>query len=127
MDFVQPIAVVLVESATNVLLARIVDDVGEPIEQADVDYIERTVRNRYTEELVGLAEVEIDVAGAIFDTLQTDPTWDADQTGYNFRDVLPPSVVPTAGVELSIAYRLAMATGGTIVVRFAGPVMESGL
>lgn len=50
------------------------------------------------------------VASTVFDTLQTDGRWTADETGYNFRDTVAGSVI-TDGHRYRIEYVFTGASG----------------
>lgn len=86
------------EDSDATVMARITGDDGAIIVQADVSSIARTT---YDCSQVPPVAVEsgtaINVAASVFDELQTDARWDADSTGYNFRNTVPASVLDTGG------------------------------
>ena len=67
------------------------------------------------------ANAALAVADVVFDTLQTDPIWTVDATGYNFRHVLDVSAhqaFTVAGRRYLVEYQLTPAAGQMILVRF---------
>jgi len=75
-------------------LARIVGADGAVILQADLTAIEYTVYLLDDQDpdsrtaITSHTGVAVVIATSVFDTLQTDDMWDADDTGYNFRYTL---------------------------------------
>jgi hypothetical protein len=109
------------------LLARIVGASGSNIVPADVYTVKYTVYllddqnpdNRTA--VADHADVALTVADVLFATLQTDPSWTADATGYNFRhvlDVLTHQAFTVAGRRYLVEYQLTPTVGQTILVRF---------
>lgn len=56
------------------------------------------------------------VASTVFDTLQTDYGWNADVTGYNFRDAILGSALTTVG-KIALVYSLVDSDGLTSLYR----------
>ena len=57
----------------------------------------------------------------VFDTLQTDPAWTVDTTGYNFRHVLDVSAhqaFTLAGRRYLVEFQLTPVVGQVILARF---------
>ncbi len=109
------------------LLARIVDEDGGTIVQADVSAIRYTVYLLDDQDadhrtpIEGHANASVSVAAVIYNSLQTESIWTVDQIGYNFRHALDVSVHPafaTAGRRYLVEYQLTPASGQTIIVRF---------
>jgi len=109
------------------LLARIVNQSGGNVLQADINALQYTVyllddQNPDSRTPVAdHAEKILSVSDVIFDTLQTDALWTADTDGYNFRHVLDVSehqAFTVAGRRYLIEYRLTPVLGQTILVRF---------
>lgn len=109
------------------LLARIVGQEGENVVRADIAAIQYTVfllddqnpdsRTAATNH----TDVTLAVASVIFDTLQTDPMWTIDETGYNFRhtlDVSAHQAFAIAGRRYLVEYQLTPTAGQIILVRF---------
>ena len=94
------------EGHTVVLMARVVGADGSPLVAADLtsikyevwsipiptEYDLRDARSKYVTVSVPekvTSETTLTVADVIFDTLQTDPRWTKDSTGYNFAVEMP--------------------------------------
>jgi hypothetical protein len=115
------------KNATVTLLARIVGNDCANVRRADIASLTYSVyllddddadaRNAVT----GHAAAALTPADVLFDVLQTDALWTADDAGYNFRhllDVSAHAAFPTAGRRYLVEYRLTPAAGQVIVVRF---------
>ena len=107
------------EGQSPALKARIVDQDGTNLVQADVSSIAYQMFDAAdTTDKTVTSNGTISVATVIFDTLQTDEVWTATDTGYNFRWIAP-------GAELAgvITYRvevtLTLAVGGTVPMVFS--------
>jgi hypothetical protein len=109
------------------LLARIVGADGENVLPADINTVKYTVyllddQNPDSRSAVaGHTAAPLAVTDVVFNTLQTDPIWTVDTTGYNFRHVLDVSAHPAftvAGRRYLVEYQLIPAVGQTILVRF---------
>jgi hypothetical protein len=115
------------KNGSVILLARIVDQSGATIVAADISAVQYTVSllDDQTPDsraaVAGHAGVPLTAADVVFDTLQTDPIWTVDATGYNFRHVLDVSAhqaFAVAGRRYLIEYQLTPAVGQMILVRF---------
>ncbi len=115
------------KNGSATLLARVVGAGGIPVTQADV------ASAKYTLYLVdesdpdtvtpvtGHAEVALDVASLVYDSLQNDDLWNEDDTGYNFKHVLDVSThqaFSTAGRHYRAVFTLTPTSGQVILVRF---------
>ena len=109
------------------LLGRIVGADGANVLQADINTIQYSVYlldDQNPDGRTAVAEhanVSLTVADVIFNTLQTDPIWTVDTTGYNFRHVLNVSVhqaFTVAGRRYLVEYQLTPAVGQKILLRF---------
>lgn len=74
--------------------------------------------------------VNVPVAGAVFNTLQTDSAWNQDTIGYNFADTIPAAAFPGMG-QYSAVYTFTP-SGGTfsifpLVIRINCVSLESTL
>jgi hypothetical protein len=115
------------KNGSAVLMARIVDQSGINVVQADIRAIQYSVyllddQNPDSRTAVaGHAGVSLAVANVVFDALQTDPIWIVDTTGFNFRHALDVSAHPAfaiAGRRYLIEYQLTPVVGQAILVRF---------
>ena len=109
------------------LLARIVGAQGGYVLPTDINSAQYTVYlldDQNADNRTPVADhsgVSISLAEVLFTTLQTDPMWTVDTTGYNFRHVLDISVHPAftiADRRYLIEYQLTSATGQVILIRF---------
>ncbi len=69
----------------------------------------------------GYDAVSLAVSSIIFNSLQTDARWTADEVGYNFRhtiDISTNNAFAIAGRNYLIEYRLTPSSGQVIIVRF---------
>lgn len=98
--------------STFPVLARLVDQDGEPVTQAGVDSISWAAYP----EAGGDAEATgtLTPSNVIYDTLQTDAIWTKDDIGFNFRHVVASSVFTTAGTW-RIEYIVTLATSGYVI------------
>ena len=109
------------------LLARVVGGNGQNIVQADVSSAKYTVYlldDRDADArtaITGHSDVALTVSELIFNTLQTDAPWTADDTGYNFRHVLDVSAnqaFSVAGRRCLVEFELTPTAGQVILIRF---------
>jgi len=114
------------------LLARIVGAGGANVVQADISAIQYTVYLLDDQDpdarsgVSGHTDVALSVAAVLFNSLQTDPRWTVDATGYNFCHVLDVSAhqaFTIAGRRCLVEYRLTPSGGQVIVVRFRSNVI----
>jgi len=115
------------KGGSAILMARVVDVDAGVIVQADITSIaysvyllddsDPTSRTAVT----GHAAVALVVANTIYDTLQTDASWTADTTGYNFRHVVNRSTAEafgTSGRNYLVEHTLTPAAGQIILLQF---------
>jgi len=109
------------------LLARVVGSDAQNIVRADVSSAKYTVYLLDDQDadgrtaITGHTDVSLTVAELIFNDLQTDAPWAADDTGYNFRHVLDVSgnqAFQVAGRRYLIEFQLTPTSGQVILVRF---------
>jgi hypothetical protein len=115
------------KNGTALLMARIVDTAGSPIQQSGVASLEYSIFEldpNLPDELTAIAghdAVELDVADVIFNIPQTGGLWTVDDVGYNFRheiDVTETEAFPKAGAQYQVRYVLTPTTGQKTIVRF---------
>ena len=112
---------------TAAMLARVLGPTAQPVVQADLSSIEysiyalddadATARTPVT----GHSAVAINVSDVIFDSLQTDPVWTADDIGYNFLHIIDITTHPAftlAQQRYLVEYKLTPTRGQPILVRF---------
>jgi hypothetical protein len=98
-----------------------------PAQQADVSSIVRRVFRTSDSTLI-LGPTTITVATAVLDSLSTGSIWDADSTGFNFFDTVPPTAFPDGDTEYRVEYKITMADGFVSWLLVAGtslPVITS--
>jgi hypothetical protein len=114
-------------NGTAVLLARIVDGHADTVNQASLasgSYTIFALEQDHPQVLAvvdGHEEVALDIEAVIFDSLQTDNGWAADDVGYNFRhelDVSEDEAFSEVGRVYQVRYELVPVTGQKIVFRF---------
>jgi len=115
------------KNGTATLLARVVGGDDTPLVQADVSAITYSIHelDRHVPDTrVAVANhqsVSVSVAASIFDTLQTDSRWTADETGYNFLhtiDIATNNAFEKAGTLYLVEYTILPVAGQKILVRF---------
>lgn len=118
---------VVFKNGSATLLARVVGADGTPVTQTDIASAQYTAYMLDENDpdvatpIAGHADVAVDVASLIYDSLQNDDLWDVDQVGYNFKHVLDVSanhVFTTAGRIYRVVFELVPASGQPILVRF---------
>jgi len=115
------------KNGSATLLARVVGANAAVIVQADIASAAYTVTLLDDDDpaagaaVEGHTDVAVDVAGLIFDTLQTDDLWDVDAIGYNFKhvlDVAENQAFATAGRNYRVVFQLTPNSGQVLLVRF---------
>lgn len=88
------------------ILARVYGHDGQPLLQTSISSLSRTVTEITdpTAPATIAGPTLLTLADVWYDTLQTDGRWKEDETGYNFLDPLPASVLPKRGQDA--AYRV---------------------
>jgi hypothetical protein len=114
------------KNGSTVILARIVDAEGTPIQQADLSSISYSVYllDEVDPDTMTVATGHdgetLTIADVVYDTLQTDAIWDVDSTGYNFKhtlDVSTNQAFTVAGRDYQIRYELTPTTGQVVIAR----------
>lgn len=109
------------------LLARVVGKDGVNIVQADIASAKYSVYLLDDQDadsrtaVEGHGDVSLSVSEVIFNTLQNDPLWTVDETGYNFRhvlDVTEHQAFTVAGRRFLVEFVLTPHSGQVILVRF---------
>ncbi len=117
----------LCENSTAILMARLVDASGTPIQPATVRAIDCTIYEidpcwpHGLTLVTGYDVVYVAVAIVVFDSLQTDELWTVDDVGYNFRhevNVGSNHRFPKLGFQYQVRYRLTDSNGERTIVRF---------
>ena len=115
------------KNGSAVLMARIVDGIGEVIRRTDIDAVQYSIHEIEGRQLdrdavvSGHDAVVLDVDDVFFDSLQTGGLWTMDDVGYNFRheiDLSRERAFPNAGARYQIRYELTPASGEKTIVRF---------
>jgi hypothetical protein len=103
---------IVVAKSTFPIMARLVDQEGEPVTQAGVSSISWAAYP----EAGGDAEATgtLTPSNVIYDTLQTDAIWTKDDIGFNFRHIVGASVLTTAGTW-RFEYIVTLATSGYVI------------
>lgn len=118
---------VVFKNGSATLLARVVGAAGTPITQSSLSsakYTAYLIDDHDPDGDKAISEhtdVDVDLGGLIFDTLQTDELWDVDETGYNFKHILDVSadqVFTLAGQSYRIVFTLTPTSGQATIVRF---------
>ncbi len=118
---------VVFKQGSFTLLARVVGADGQPVVQSDIAsatytaYLLDPNDPDAADPVAGHTDVYVPVASLIYEQLQNDALWDADEQGYNFKHVLDVSQNPVftqAGQHYRIQFRLTPVSGQVIVVRF---------
>jgi len=115
------------KNGTAVLMARIVDEDGQPLAREDILALSYTVHELDAQHpdtqtpIAGHQNQPLDVDSVVFDTLQLDPLWDVDAVGYNFKHVLDASInaaFPTAGLFYRVEHSITPVGAQELLVRF---------
>lgn len=102
------------------LRARIVDDVGRPIQPTDVDRMVCMVRDLDSRRQT-VHDFMVEPGEVLLPALVRDRPWTVDEAGYNFRHDLTPVaefVEPRCGGRLEVAYVFSLRTGRQETVSF---------
>lgn len=100
------VTTVKVFAGGDATLLRRVDMDGVYITQATVASIQRTIHDISDPDApIDVHDTAVVVADAVFDTLQTDGRWKRDPDGYNFRDVVPGSLLADDGHTYQVDYK----------------------
>lgn len=100
------------EDAPVTYIARIRNTIGTVLTQALTSSIAcKVYRLSEDDDPELVSEPTVTVASTVFDTLQTDSIWDIDNTGYNFRHVLPGSIFSAPDTVYRVEYVVTPASG----------------
>jgi len=91
------------------LMARILGNDGNAITQASVSSISYVIHNITSD--VAVTSGSLTVSDVVFDTLQTDDRWTADDTGYNFGHAALASWFATPDVTYRVEYKFTPTSG----------------
>jgi hypothetical protein len=117
----------VLENGAAILMARLVDPNGTPIQPATIRAIDCTIYEidpcwPHSLTLVtGYNAVFVAVANVVFDSLQIDELWTVDEVGYNFRHEIKVDGhqrFPKAGFQYQVRYRITDSNGERTIVRF---------
>jgi hypothetical protein len=117
----------VLENGAAILMARLVDASGTPIQPATVRAIDCTIYEidpcwpHGLTLVTGYDAVHVAVANVVFASLQIDELWTVDDLGYNFRheiNVDGPQRFPKTGFQYQVRYRVTDINGGRTIVRF---------
>lgn len=109
------------------LLARLVDSSGSPLAPSEISALSYSVhridprRPDSVAAVAGHGVTALTPAAVLFATLQTDPVWDVDAVGFNFRhelNVATFEAFPTAGAWYQVRYHATPVLGQKIVWRY---------
>jgi len=115
------------KNGSTTLLARVVGSDGQAIVQADISSAKYSVYLLDDQDadgrtpVSGHADVALEVADLVFNSLQTDALWTVDAVGYNLRHVLDISenqAFTVAGRRYLVEFELTPGSGQVILVRF---------
>jgi len=115
------------KNGSATLLARVVGKDGAHIVQADIASAKYSVYLLDDQDadsraaVTGHSDVALNVSDLVFNTLQNDPLWTVDETGYNFRhvlDVTEHQAFTVAGRRFLVEFALTPNSGQVILVRF---------
>jgi len=91
-------------------LARLRGDDGQLITQASLSGVTVDVWDRSNSD-VSVLSTAVTVTTSVFDTLQTDPRWTADTTGYNFRYDMADTVLSQDNHKYRVEFWFTPVTG----------------
>lgn len=111
------------ESSGAVLIARVWDEDGTDVVQADISsivgYGYKLVNGVWTV-LSGYNGVSLTVSDVVFNTLQAAPAWDPGGSGYNLRIVIPYTLFDTPGTQYRFNHKLVPVSGQQAYVQHQG-------
>jgi len=84
------------EDGSAWILLRVVGQDGEEITQASLSTITYAVTDLADDSEI-VAATAVAISSTVYDTLQTDARWSADDDGYNFAHALGPTTFPRPG------------------------------
>lgn len=117
----------VLKGGTATCMARVIGEDGQHISRTTISAVAYSIFTLDEHDpdgrtvVDGHDGVELVVADVVYNSLQTDSRWTADETGYNFAhtmDVSEDIAFAVAGRNYLVEYILAPASGQIIVVRF---------
>lgn len=98
------------EDSSLILFGRGKSPGGSYFQQSDFSSIKLKVFDSEDPSQPIVSEVTLTIANAIFNSLQTsDARWTADATGYNFRYIVPASLLPAGGKKYRFEFKFTPA------------------
>jgi hypothetical protein len=104
------------EASAFSILSRVLGMDGNVLTQSGVTAIEYQIFP-LDSTTAHVTATPLTVADVIFDTLQTDPAWTKDATGYNFRHDIAETVLTDPASDYSVEYKFTLASAGAPVIR----------
>lgn len=112
-------------NSSIILMARLITSAGEYITQSDIDSITLTAYD-LEDPYPSTYSATLSIANTIFDTLQTNSLlWDGDETGFNFKYVLPGSVLENSNTTYQIEITISPTNGEDFVIIYRIETGES--
>lgn len=106
------------------LMARVTDTVGDLLTAAAVASVSVAVFDRDTGNQIGSTQTP-SPSTVIFSSLQTDPTWTRDTTGYNFAIVLPGTFFPAGDTTYRVEVTITPVGGDAFIVIWNLPAIST--
>ena len=97
------------EDSGAAVMARIVDNDGTNITQADLSAISWNIFDMSNP--ASATNTALVITDVVFDTLQTDSRWTTDSTGYNFRHDVPAVSLAIGDAQYRLEYKFTPASG----------------
>lgn len=112
----------VMEDSAAILLARVRDQDGTLIEQTDIESVACTI----TDITLGIevSTPTYTVYDVIYNELQTDSRWTADDIGYNFGAVVPASALPNGNKRVRVEFVITPVSGEPFHVLFALSIVD---
>jgi hypothetical protein len=121
----EPIHGSALANGSAVLMARISNREGRPVEPRDIEAVEYTIAEALVSgELIaveGHTRTPLIASNVLSQSLQTGGLWTVDETGYNFRheiDVSENPAFPKAGAQYEVRYEITPCDDSKSVVKF---------
>jgi hypothetical protein len=111
------------EDTGPALMARVYGNAATAITQASLSTIVLHVYNKADIGTPVAANVSVEIASTVFDTLQTDARWTKDSTGYNFRYDCPAAYLPSPGRYI-YEFLFTPTSGAMFMVVFEGEILD---
>jgi hypothetical protein len=98
------------------LLARLLDNTGNPLQPTEVASINVTVFDMSTSAVI--TEIVPTVTAVLNSTVTTGPMWNADSTGYNFTLPMPGTAFLTGGTSYQVVVAVTPIMGSPTLILF---------